>query len=189
MLLQWSAWRTKKRQAFPLRTCQCCLQIMSLLPGVHLVVIPLNEPGLWLQDSTAPCAKPLWEANFFFSAFLVSGLHMGWSVSNNCPTATCVTPFALWLWKSSQQDMELTPSPLEPGLALWLTLQQKWQWPDPSLSLKQSCALLLTPGTPHLLWGQASGRQRQHGAKLSYPSWNRPRVANPYPTCLLTTNA
>lgn len=102
---------------------------------------------------------------------------------------TCVTPFALWLWKSSYQEMELTPSPLEPELALWLTLQQKWQWADPSLSLKKSCTLLLTPGTPHLLWGQASGRQRQHGAKLSYPSWYHPRVANPYPTCLLNTNA
>lgn len=146
----------QKGPAFPLRTCQRCLQIMSLLSDVHLVVIPSNEPGLWPQDSTAPCTKSLWEAIFslmyLFLAFLVSGLHMGWSVSSNCPTSTCVTPFALWLWKSSQQDMELIPSPLEPGLALWITLQQKWQWPDPSLSLKKSCTLLLTPGTPHLLW-------------------------------------
>lgn len=46
------------------------------------------------------------------------------------------------------------------------------------LKPKKSCTILLTPGTPHLLWGQASGRQRQHGAKLNYPGWYHPGVAN-----------
>lgn len=182
----------KKGPVFSLSSCQLCLYIVPLPSRSPLG----SNPFKWTRSMPTGLPWTLAEATMsgnvlflLFSAFLVSELHMRLIISKiglNSSSPPVFTPFAMWLCNSSHQKMELTLSPLGSGLALWLTLQHKWQCP--SLGLKRSCLLLLALGTSHLLWEQASGRWEITWSRAELSQLKPSQTTGPHPTCLLTTD-
>lgn len=130
-----------------------------------------SNPFKWMRSMPTRLHWNLYDAtmggnilsalSLLFSAFLVSGLHMELIVYKNGPNflpLSVLTAFVMWLWNSSHQEMEFTPSPLNLDWLCDLLCSRNDNLPNSSLSLKRSCSLLLTPGTPQLLWEQPSGR-------------------------------
>lgn len=154
---------------------------MPLSPSVQQPSSPLNEPGPCPQNLTGPCSTSA------FPSF--SGLRTSYGV--DC--------FQKWPWFSTSPyihticrvTLSFLPlrngvysSPPESGLALRLTLQQKWQYAN--LSLERLCILLLTLEIPHLLWEWASVRWKTASNRAKLSNWRYAEQLPPVQPAYLT---